>query len=491
MKEFGPNIFQRLEQGSQVKRNFLEQTRMASVMGTVDIPLANSGPKYKPWLKTLPKSVKALYAVGTTSLSLLTAACGPSETKPSSSQSGLGVKSGSEISFEYPFSGLWYLTAGPHSDGLTDGVRAALDFAQPEVVACPGGKPLENRFVEASAAGKVAVVGNEKNLADKNHSIVEIDHGQGLRTGYMHLVNISVKVGQEVKEHDRLGNPSCEIPPGGNTSGIHLHWYAKKDDKFLSADGIKFPQGQIKASPNNKDGTLTGIDNLVRTADTRRCGPDEKSIKACEGIRNDLNKEAAAVEESEKSVSSPVVKSISPRNAVAVALDLGTCLNIRKEPSTSSAVQRCIPPGTPARALVGPRTGDGLSWWLLTGIKVNERDPGFYGWAAEDYLISQAYSHPEDIPSSLVEATRSYVAQRVAGRRYAGDCERFREPSGWWAIARGEYCSRFQVFPTGIAIADMWFFSSVISDSDVILATFQRAADGRWIIVTGGYLLQG
>lgn len=249
------------------------------------------GPEYKPWLKRLPKPVKTLYAVGTTSLALLAAACGP-ETNPPTSQPNVSAQSpelSGELSFGYPFSGLWYLTAGPHSDGLTGGVRAGLDFAQPEVVSCPSGKPIDNRFVEASASGKVAIVGNEKDPTDKNHSIVEIDHGQGLRTGYMHLANIPVTVGEEVKQGGKLGNPSCAIPPGGDTSGIHLHWYAKKDGKFLSADGINFPQGQIKASPNNKDGTLIGPDNLVRTADKRRCGPDENSIKSCGGIRNDLN----------------------------------------------------------------------------------------------------------------------------------------------------------------------------------------------------------
>lgn len=271
----------------------LEQARIASVARIVDLPLADPKPGHRAWLKILPRPVKTLYAVGVTSLSLLAAACGPEAKPPSQPNvSAQSAESRSEISFDYPFSGLWYLSAGPHSDGSTNGVRAALDFAQPEVVACPGGKPVENRFVEASASGKIAVVGNEKDPTDKNHSLVEIDHGQGLRTGYMHLANMLVNVGQEVKQGERLGNPSCEKPSGGDTSGIHLHWYAKKDGKFLPADGIKFPQGQIKASPTNKDGTLIGPDNLVRTADKRRCGPNEDSIKACGGIRNDLDKGA-------------------------------------------------------------------------------------------------------------------------------------------------------------------------------------------------------
>lgn len=236
-----------------------------------------------------------------TSLAILTAACGSSEAQPPSSPSGSEVKSGSEISseisLEYPFSGLWYLTTGPHFDGLTGGIRAALDFAPPERVDCPGGNPLvkrfveEKRFVEASASGKVAVVGNEKDPTDKNHSIVEIDHGQGWRTGYMHLANMLVNVGQEVKQGERLGNPSCEVSPGGSTSGIHLHWYAKKDGKWIPANEIVLSKGSVEAGVNNKEGTLIPPDGLVRTADTRRCGPDENSIKACGGIRNDLSKE--------------------------------------------------------------------------------------------------------------------------------------------------------------------------------------------------------
>lgn len=269
-----PTVFDSLEQGSQVRALMAAQARAAWL--TAELP-----PSAPPIPRQPHRSLRIVSASLSVATSLALAACGPTpKPSPEVQQPGSSpaVATTSEISFGYPFSGLWYLTAGPHSDGLTKEVRAALDFGPPEVVDCPGRKPLEDRFVEASAAGKVAIVGNERDATDQNHSIVEIDHNQGLRTGYMHLANISVNVGQEVKQGQRLGNPSCEIPPGGATSGIHLHWYVKKDGKFVPADGIKFPQGQIKAGLSNKDGTLIGPNNLVRTADERRCGPNESSI---------------------------------------------------------------------------------------------------------------------------------------------------------------------------------------------------------------------
>lgn len=365
-KEFGPDIFQ---------------------PKIVDLPLADSRSEHRPWLKRLPRSVRILYAVGVTSLSLLAAACGP-EAKPPTSQPNVSAQSSesrSEISFEYPFSGLWYLTAGPHSDGLTAGVRAGLDFAQPEMVACPGGKPLDNRFVEASASGKVAIVGNEKDPNDKNHSLVEIDHGQGLRTGYMHLANIPVMVGQEVKQGERLGNPSCEKPPGGDTSGIHLHWYAKQDGKFLPADGIKFPQGQIKASPNNRDGILIGSDNLLRTADKRRCGPDENSIKSCEGIRNDLHKQAVLGTETPQP---PIVRKIK------ICPNSDTAYADRYDKYDPAYGKDCI--GQEGLDFSGGNTGINLKAGETLEISATGRllifkfweDKGRHGGSCKDFLVS-------------------------------------------------------------------------------------------------------
>src|SRR3989344_7983045 len=182
---------------------------------------------------------------------------------------------------------LWYLTAGPHYDGLSDGVRYALDFAPKEVTKCPGGAPAENYWAVAVDDGKVVIVGDAND--PENHSVVEVEHEDGLRSGYMHLDNIQVEDGQEVEKGQRLGNPSCEYPPGGASSGVHLHAYAKdKDGKALPVNGIKLSGWEAVEGEKNYDGRLLKEGEEPRTADKRRCGPDEESIKVCDGIRNDL-----------------------------------------------------------------------------------------------------------------------------------------------------------------------------------------------------------
>lgn len=195
-----------------------------------------------------------------------------------------------KVDFDFPWHGddPWYLTSGPHSDGLSQGVRYALDFAAQESVKCPQGEPLTNRWVIAAAEGTVTVAGDENNILDKNHSIVEIDHGNAT-SGYMHLANVKVQEGQRVKRGDFLGNPSCEVPPGGATSGIHLHFYVEKDGKPIPIEDYNFEGWRTVEDPANYEGKLTKSLE-IRQADKRRCGPDVASILSCGGIKNYLKR---------------------------------------------------------------------------------------------------------------------------------------------------------------------------------------------------------
>lgn len=181
-----------------------------------------------------------------------------------------------------------FLNSGPHFDGLTGGVRAAVDLAGENVVPCPGGETSKEMAAVAAASGKVTVVGNEKNRADENHSIVEITLENGLTLGYMHLANIKVEVGQEAKQGDILGFLSCEISPGGKTDGQHLHFYIKLGGKYIPIKGFIFSGWWIDESPANYQGTAKKGDSL-RVANSTRCPPDryQKEPK-CNGERNDL-----------------------------------------------------------------------------------------------------------------------------------------------------------------------------------------------------------
>jgi len=74
--------------------------------------------------------------------------------------------------------------------------------------------------------------------------MVEVDHGNGLVTRYGHLSEISVKVGQQVKIGDVVG----QVGSTGRSTGPHLHYETRIDgeavdpQKFLRA-GVRLAAG--------------------------------------------------------------------------------------------------------------------------------------------------------------------------------------------------------------------------------------------------------
>jgi murein DD-endopeptidase MepM/ murein hydrolase activator NlpD len=79
-------------------------------------------------------------------------------------------------------------------------------------VAAPEGDPII-----APADGKIVLAEPDMYF---NGSMVFIDHGHGLKTAYLHMSRIDVKVGQLVKRGEQIG----AIGQTGRVTGPHLHW---------------------------------------------------------------------------------------------------------------------------------------------------------------------------------------------------------------------------------------------------------------------------
>ena len=94
--------------------------------------------------------------------------------------------------------------------------------------------------VRATANGKVASSG----WAGGYGRMVEIDHGNGLSTRYGHLSQIDVKIGDQI----RIGQVIGEVGSTGRSTGPHLHYETRIDgeavdpQKFLRA-GVRLSAG--------------------------------------------------------------------------------------------------------------------------------------------------------------------------------------------------------------------------------------------------------
>lgn len=286
-KEFGPSRLQRLEQNSQAREEMLRQYRRV-LTGQMDEgdqveDLVESILTHKK-RRQIPKAANIL-GITVTGLSAFAGICS-GENKEQEGEPN-GEVGNIKNTLTLPLGETPYLTAGPHSDGLSGGVKYAIDLAPRSAISCPGGIPLRDALVMSAMDGEVTTKGDENNKNDPNHSIVEVTNSSGLTTGYMHLKDIKVQKGQKVQRGTPLGNASCEFPPGGSSSGIHLHFDVKKDGKPVPIEGVTLSGWEIVARSGNYQGMMVW-GSEVRTADKRRCGPDEQSIKACGGIRNDL-----------------------------------------------------------------------------------------------------------------------------------------------------------------------------------------------------------
>lgn len=92
--------------------------------------------------------------------------------------------------------------------------------------------------VTATAAGVIKFAGTRAGYG----RLVEIDHGNGFVTRYAHLHRISVKAGQKVSLHDKVG----ELGSSGRSTGPHVHYEIlykgkpKNPSRFIEAGRYVF-----------------------------------------------------------------------------------------------------------------------------------------------------------------------------------------------------------------------------------------------------------
>lgn len=277
------------------------------------------------------RNLKALKVAATAMASVLIAsACSGGEMK----------KQEEEFPRILPLSGELFLTQGAHAndDSLT-GIKSSIDFAPKEVKKCPpGARVTVDQPAVATTSGIITIVGNERDRNDPNHSIVEIkEDGTGLRFGTMHLDDIdkNVQVGEKVKKGDVIGKPSCEVPKGGQTTGVHIHSYVKDaNGSFAPITGQEISGWKIEGDRMTKKGEKD------RIANTSRCATDT----ACGGIRNDLlntpKTSSKAVLGAEKSPNSQISGNVNEKKVGET-----TPLRPTEKPTPTPIPQETIPVG--------------------------------------------------------------------------------------------------------------------------------------------------
>ena len=84
---------------------------------------------------------------------------------------------------------------------------------------------------------------------------VRIDHGNGLKTAYAHLLNYNVKPGQCVSK----GEVIASLGNSGITAGSHLHFEVIQDGKFADPSPLlpgRESKGETGEGPGDSDGAM-------------------------------------------------------------------------------------------------------------------------------------------------------------------------------------------------------------------------------------------
>jgi hypothetical protein len=175
-----------------------------------------------------------------------------------------------DYNLPFPVGESWYYTSGPHNYaggtvGCTSGSDcprpwSSIDIAPPESTSCPGDNYAENRWIIAARAGKVEI---------SSTALVVIDHPDGWKTYYSHVATADRRAVGPINQGDPVGHPSCEVEPGGSTTGIHLHFAIYKEGTgFIDISGSSLSDWLITET-SHYNGAMTRL-GIVRTADASR-----------------------------------------------------------------------------------------------------------------------------------------------------------------------------------------------------------------------------
>lgn len=170
----------------------------------------------------------------------------------------------------FPIGETWYYTGGPHNygggtPGCISGLScprpwSAVDIAQPELIACPGGSYPAHRWIVAAKSG---------NVIQSSQALIVIDHGDGWRTYYSHVSSADRRGTGPIDRGDRLGHPSCEVEPGGFTTGVHVHFALYQGGVgFVDING-KSLSGWLVGETSHYNGTMI-LNSTLRQASTGR-----------------------------------------------------------------------------------------------------------------------------------------------------------------------------------------------------------------------------
>jgi hypothetical protein len=142
------------------------------------------------------------------------------------------------LKFPFACGDTWNLSGGPHDNNNCDGAHplSALDFT-PNVAACA---IPPDRWVTAPSGGTVTEVSCEG-------CYVAVSHRDGWDSTFYHLANPQVAAGQEVRQDQRIANPSCRPSSGGTcgscpgtASGTHVHYNLRYNGAYVDVDGTEF-----------------------------------------------------------------------------------------------------------------------------------------------------------------------------------------------------------------------------------------------------------
>lgn len=172
---------------------------------------------------------------------------------------------------DFPLSGDMHLLMGPHYKGREAGILYAID--------------LTSRDKDAKI-----VAAHHAIVKTANDYMVELDVGEGYTLEYVHVGNIKVKVGDEIKRGTELGIMTYNAPQNGSRDSehLHLHFGIKRYGKPVNIDGLSLFGWKVRKGAAPGEGTMSkedkyAIDNQIVVAsfvmDERNLLPHPKFAK--------------------------------------------------------------------------------------------------------------------------------------------------------------------------------------------------------------------